>query len=329
MIKVFNTNHPSVYISLLVLSALSRLVFFISPALLPKIDVFSLGILGDFRLNNPLISTSLAVLAVTFNAVFFNYILVRQELVSQQTHLPAAVFIIISALIPGFAGRLDMQLYMLSILLSIQLFYSIDGVQKMHRPFFSGLFLGVASLFQPPTLLLYLFFALGLRSLNVSPGRASLVMLLGALFPFYFSWIGFFLDNSGASLVESIFSSVNFSVNIFDVPDRSFMAMGVLAFFGIIFLSHLLRSEAYRITKTRKWIQMLLLFNFGLLLIGILFENGFWYASSISLFTGLAATYFFLGETRKKLRATTFYLLLAFVFVLHAQVSGLIALPIL
>lgn len=319
MIKLFNTNHPSVYLSLLGLSLLSRFSLLADDAGMLESSFYPINDMGSaFGQFRSLWWLGDALLAL-INGVIINFLLIHHEIVPRKTHLPAAIFVLSSAvLIPGL-GAFPMLLTVLFLAFStVQLSSLTNNSNLVSGSFFSGAFIGLASIVTSWASIFLIHSLLGIRLAKGSNVKMWMLQLLGFGMMIYFFWTGFFLFNHGFSFIENYLSGFRFSLSHVVINYNALPKMGlvVVALLAITSTLTVFGRPIMRNVTPRGWMVYWLGMGATFVLVGLLLADHR-QAFSIALIPISATlTLFLLIEKRKALRNVLF---LVFILTVIAQ----------
>ncbi|MCB0735872.1 MAG: hypothetical protein KDC92_00065 [Bacteroidetes bacterium] len=263
MIQIFKTNHPAVFISLLLLAIVVRLGGFFNP----DFELITASMFKRWAIISSEISTGyvftwliINVLASWVAAIVFNNTLTNNGLAARSSFTPAAFFIISSGLVPFTAQRVDLQLGVAFLVISFnRLIGSNENENPDERIFFSGVFLMVAALFTPWAILFLLLNMLTIVTSYTKPARLVLLNLLGFLITYFLIWTGFVAFNSGYDFNMQMLNS--FSVDAhYAWPTLAIATILVICI--LLFISGslaVLASQEFLVLSKRVWYRYLLL----------------------------------------------------------------------
>lgn len=322
MIRLFNTNHPSVYISLLLLSLASRLSVLVAGLAVPQeIDIldvsFSIHGVAAWLLE------SFVVLVV---AVLLNFLLTSRQLVDRRTHLPAFGFIVFSSF-GSVAG--SMLMVQVSTLLALIAFICLAELKNEKNPvsalFFGGLFIALATTLVPETLFVLFPALYVLTESKIGYGRSIFLLILGFTTALYFIWTGYFLFDKGFVFIDTYLASFQFTL-----PKNAFEATGIAKLFMLLIFTSFgiistIASDAWKNVEPRRWFSMwmasLLLFAvtalFSVVQVHLM--------GMIALGLAALTAPFFLSQKRRPLRETMFVVLLLAALLFQLAAADILA----
>ena len=158
MIRFFGDNRPLAlfFLPLIVLLYHLSYHFFYTP--FGPLDL-DFGWWGNTAIKNgkaSLFYESLAAFWVLVNAILLNFVFNSAELNEKNTYLPSLNFIVFFALSPNFYELSGVHLAFSFLILALHQFLQLDQNKSGSSKIFnSGLFLGLASTFYPPLILLF------------------------------------------------------------------------------------------------------------------------------------------------------------------------------
>lgn len=197
-IRLFNTNHPLVFLYLFLY------------ALILKGSLFFVPYTFDYNttsfLIEPIFNTLkglpywriwvhlFSIMLVFLQAVIFNQILILNRITELQTFVPAAIFITLSSLSPEFIIFNPVNLSYLLILPVFhnlfQLPYQENAVESL---FYSAFLIAAASLFYFPATYLFIFLLFGTIWLKNPSGREFLMPFVAFLTPYLLIGVYYFV----------------------------------------------------------------------------------------------------------------------------------------
>ncbi len=281
---------------------------------------------SDYSVFNTIWFKTTGVLLLITNVILFDYVLVSQELVEKNNHVPAFLLGLYFAY-PLQENPLHPQLFaQLLLTLSYKMFISTYRIERSAPGVFNGAFcLSCAVILYPPY---WMFFALGficlgvLRTFNL---REYSLVIIGIGMPYLFYYTLLFLCN------QSIQKPTEDIMNSFNKPALpvyyagsfliNFTTILVVLFAGVYFLSKGISSKM----KTQK---ALTVFMWALIpCVGAMFITNNHYVFTaqmavmpLSLFAGI-----YFGSAKRRILAEILLLLLVTVLVVsmlqHAELN--------
>ena len=248
------------------------------------------------------------------NAVLINFLLIQQEIVPRKTHLPAAIFILASVVfIPGY-GSIALQLTVLfAVFSSIQLTTLTNKTNLVVGSFFSGVFIGLASVISPFASILLVHSLLGIRMAKGSNLRMWLLQLLGFVVIIYFFWTGFFLFDHGLSFVENYLSGFRFS---FQYVTENYESIPVIGVAYILLISLILgittiNHKTMRNVVPRGWMVYWIGMGTTFFVVGVVQQEHIQAFSMGLIPLSALFTLFLISEKRKRIRSFLFFAFVA------------------
>lgn len=206
-----------------------------------------------------------AMLLMAFEVMFFNSILVENQLNTKVSTLGAVVFLLVMNLMPVQTTFYPFLLALVFLLFFINIIFLT--YQTAHPELYllnAGVFLSLATMCYFPTLLLVVWGVISLSILHRGSIRLHVIPILGLLLPYFFYFSFLFLRGDLLTVLQAYgdyFLGFSFSVDGFD--RWRLMVLGLLLLVSLIpvFFSQLYsfeKSIAVR-TKVRMTIVLLLL----------------------------------------------------------------------
>jgi len=150
LIKLFNNNHPSVYLSLLALSLLGHVAILFVQAQPVSVSLETVNVFILWLQNFPLALFFAVSIATFLNSILFNSLLIEKDNIARNSHLPAALFIILSAIVSKQGFFLQNQLMLIFLLTSVFFLQKMElDKDEVSSSFFTGFFVSLTSMFNP------------------------------------------------------------------------------------------------------------------------------------------------------------------------------------
>ncbi|MFY0673886.1 MAG: hypothetical protein JXQ87_10795 [Bacteroidia bacterium] len=325
MIRLFNHSHPSVYLALLALAALCFGVIPFYPEPLPYNFSGPNHVAMVSLLQYKWLVYVLVVIIGFFNSVILNSLFIERQSSSRSSHLPAALFILVSAIASPVGYMLHNQFMILFFLTAVFFIQQLESsTNEVNSSFFIGLFIALGSVFNPFVLLL-IFWALW-RSINTrySLSRVLFLMLIGYIITLYLIWTGNFLFNNGQVFIDSYFSIFSLKMADFNVAFIDKLSYGFFGIMALISILATLSSEAYKSVQSRSWLQLWISIGFTFAAVAIVFDT---HQSAFQIaaipIAGLLC-FSILGKKRKILRQLLFYVWVLALILDHANTLHLV-----
>ena len=275
----------------------------------------------------PLLANIFYLIALTFCAILLNYLLMEKELTSRQSHVPAALFILLNAFISQSGSFSLVAPAMVFFLFGLGLYFQIDQSGERNEELFLGNFMvGIAGLLIPPILIIGALMAVYATVFRGTSFRIVLLAILALLMPFYFTWTIFLLNEEGSRFYFDLLDKFHWNLEFSD--SRLYIPSIVSAVFLLIGWISSASSEEWAILKKRTWYRFLVSISF--LSVGISFFTLLTDTVLASATIGLAGLlYPFLMRRRKWLRNFLFSVFILSAILHSLEVSGLIHIPYL
>jgi len=148
----------------------------------------------------------ISVLAVVLQALFLTYVINKQSVLKESSHLPALMYVVLMSCFPeqlSFNPLLLANFFIIFFLNSLFSFYRADSAS--FHVFDAGVFIGIAGLFYWPSLFLFPLTWAALVLLRPFQWKEWVVSLLGVALPFIVFAIGlFWFDMLSVNSIRSI-----------------------------------------------------------------------------------------------------------------------------
>ena len=237
MLSFFRLNDPYRLIVIFFLLVLIRFPFFLGdfPLILPELQWMLIGekmsagsqlytelwddvapfsatvywLLDELFGRSPWAYHILGILLVFFQAYLFNDLLLRNRAYTQNTYVPAFIYIILMNCFFDFSSLPPVLMSLTFILLAINnIFKRIDNQTKDEFFLNTGIYLGLATLFYLPCFLFLFSTFLSLLFFTGSIPRRYLLLVYGLYVPLVLTWFYYYWNNG----------EVGFSINFLQSP---------------------------------------------------------------------------------------------------------------
>lgn len=313
------------YLSLLTLSALCHAAALFVEA---PVHATSLSVLNTFiaySVGLGWLNFVLVAIATFLNSLIFNNLLVEKENAPRNTHLPAAAFIMLCAVVSKSGFLLQNQLLLTAILLFVMFIEQLElALSEVSDSFFAGFFVSLACLINPAAVLLLLLSVFKIINYRWNVLRVLLLEILGFAVPVYLIWTLYFLNNKGAFFIDAYRASFSFELATFNFTGADRLLFIILLAIAALSIISALQSDSWKNVQPRSWMQFWAL-------MGVLFFVLSWIIpeQNQSLMVAIlpVAAFFphaLLGKKRRMLRSALFYLLILITLGDELVTSGLI-----
>jgi hypothetical protein len=268
---------------------------------------------------------ALVVILGFLNSVILNNLFIERESSSRSSHLPAAIFILISAIASPVEYMLHNQFMILFFLTAIFFIQQLESsTNEVNSGFFIGFFIALGSVFNPFIILLIVWALWRSISTRYSLARVLFLILIGYLITLYLIWTANFLFNNGQVFIDSYLSIFRFKIADFNV---AFIDKVSYVFFGIMAVISILAtfgSESFKAVQSRSWLQLWISIGFAYAAVAIIFDtNQSAFQIAAVPIAGLLC-FSILGKRRKLLRKLLFYVWVVALLIDHANTLHLI-----
>jgi hypothetical protein len=207
----------------------------------------------------PFVSALIGVLIVAFQAIYFNYIINKHEVLFRKSNVPLIMYVILISLSKSFLS-INPILFTNTLLLIIldRTFNLYKNSSPLSMIFDIWMLLAIASLFYYPVIILLLLLWISLFILRPFIWREWIVGIFGFLVPYLFLCLYYFWNDKLMSFLGVIAWNFNF---FFQVKfTLSTVDKVLLALVGLFFLFSLVKMQAsfYKnVIRTRGFQQVL------------------------------------------------------------------------
>ena len=148
------------------------------------------------------------MILVISQALHFNWILNKHEVLYKASWMPAAVYLLISTILPPFFWFQPLIFANSILLFAIdKLFYLYKNEYPLAFEFDSCFLMALASLFYFPLIIFIVFYIVSILILRPFSWRDWIVGILGFGLPFFFAFVYYFWNNMLMSFYERVFIS--------------------------------------------------------------------------------------------------------------------------
>jgi hypothetical protein len=191
--SLFRNNNPFAVLLLLafafLLFAMPTHVIKLEPAIVHNTVLFNyiLDFANWFFGSNRSLYIFLSFCLTIFQALYLNYLAVKNKLFNQTGYLPALLFVFLATLFSSFRGFTATQLALCFLLPAMNLIFSIGSSQSPRKHLFNiGFLFSLIALIIQPAYLLFVLMYLCIAFLRPIYLVEWVVLLLGFLTPIYF-----------------------------------------------------------------------------------------------------------------------------------------------
>lgn len=324
MIALFKQKSPANIIILLIFGLLIKMPMFLYPKNIQatqqdgKLYHF---LLSGLPAQNGFVCSAMAFLLLYVQALLLNYLINEQRLTNRQTYLPAMAFLLITSLFSEwsyFSAPLIASALIIWIFIKLFKLYNAESANGIIYNI--GLILGIGSFIFFPSIAFVFCVLLGVMILRPFRINDIVILLFGALTPYYFYAVYLFLTDR--FVPAALLPQVNLQIPV--LQNTLWLAIAVVLLgapflMGGYYIQTLLRKMLIQVRKN--WSIMLL---FLLLALAVPFisatnslHNWLFAAAPFATFHSCAYLY----PKRQWVSFTLFFLTLAFIitqqYILH------------
>ncbi len=195
LVRLFRSPQP---VLLLVIPAIAILLWLpgfrspVLPTITHQMPLFDL--LAKPLLNFPVLSVILACTLIIIQALLFNYIIDKHEIVGKSSYFPAFLYIVFTSFSPELLHLHPLIFANIFILLALNRVLSTYRNNTVISPCFdAGFLVAIASLFYFPAALCIFFLFFALLVLRSFSGREWAIVVVGFLLPYIYVITYYFL----------------------------------------------------------------------------------------------------------------------------------------
>lgn len=188
----------------------------------------------------PVLQTTLAVLLLISEAFLINFICDKHNILAKKTNLPAVLYVVLMSCSKLFITLHPLLVANLFVLLSIErILSSYHKDEAFAHVFDSGFYIGIASLFYFPALILFPMIWVGLIVIRTFVWREWIISFVGLIMPYLFILTYYFwFDKVNFFLLDKIFYPASDAKYSIESEPISFIVLAIYLV-GLIALSFL------------------------------------------------------------------------------------------
>lgn len=146
-----------------------------------------------------------AILLTYWQAIRINIIFDQYRINEKPTFIPAMIFITLSSILPELVFLNTLMIAYLFVIPFVRNMLSIPEQERaVESFFFTGFYLGIASLFYHPLIFLLAVIIMALLVLKRPHWRELIISIIGFIIPYYFLGVYFFLTDQFASYISFV-----------------------------------------------------------------------------------------------------------------------------
>lgn len=208
-------------------------------------------------------------------ALHFNWILNKHEVLYKASWMPAAIYLLISTILPPFFWFHPL-IFANSILLFAldKLFYLYKNEYPLGFEFDSAFLMALAALFYFPLIIFMVFYFISILILRPFSWRDWIVGILGFMLPFFFAFVYYFWNNMLQTFYERVFiSGIKKQIELHSVFVQGYTFTIVLVAVVSVLAIIRLRANFYKNVSRTRLNQQVILFYFVCAVLTILVSN--------------------------------------------------------
>lgn len=322
LLSLFKPNQPIVnFFTPLIVLMLWLPVFWKDPIFLPAHPMpFYVFIYQSLQHLPHWLIHVLCILLVSFQAIYFNYIINHYEVLFRKSNIPLVIYILISALLPSMQVFGPVMVANTLILLILDKSFRLyKNPHPLSLIFDIWTLLAIATLIHFPVIILVFLLWIELFFLRPFFWREWIVGIFGFCVPYLFLTLYYFW-NDRLREIHALFFQHHFTFDLIHVP-LSTSALALLLFLGALFILAVLKLQGnfYKnVIKTRGYQQVfisLLVFT----ALSVLFSNTSHLSNLVLLVVpfSLFISYYFLILQKNFWAETLFFLLIIGIVFAH------------
>ena len=324
MVSIFRSYHPAIIFLLLLYATLFRIPLFIAaipfvpPASANYLSALTYHLLDLAIGNKNYIYHIIALLLVFFQALYFNFLVIRYRILPRNSYLPAMSYVLISSLVVEFTVLTPALMANTFLLFATGKVLSLYKKEKATSVVFdAALLVSIASLFFFPYLAFFLFILAAIVILRPFNLREYFMVALGIAIPYYFIGVYFFWNHEITAFWKTIqITRLNFPVQEIEKSTRVIVIGSALLVVILWTLFYMQANMLRVVVQVRSYLTVfILLFIAGIVSMLVEFNGEFFHFVWIAIPVGLAFAIFFMEVRRRWLAEILhFFLLLSVLF---------------
>lgn len=212
---------------------------------------------------------------VTSQALHFNWILNKHEVLYKASWMPAIVYLMMCTILPPFFWFHPL-IFANSILLFAldKLFYLYKSEHPLGFEFDSAFLMAMAALFYFPLIIFIVFYFVSILLLRPFSWRDWIVGMLGFVLPFFFAFVYYFWNNMLLTFYERVFiSGIKRQIELQSVYLHGYtFTLLLVAVIGTLSIIRL-RANFYKNVSKTRLNQQVIIFYFVCTVLTLLVSN--------------------------------------------------------
>ncbi len=215
------------------------------------------------------------MLLVVSQALHFNWILNKHDVLYKASWMPAFIYLLISTILPPFFWFQPLIFANTILLFALdKLFYLYKNEHPLGFEFDSAFLMSLAALFYFPLIVFIIFYFISILILRPFSWRDWVVGILGFLLPFFFAFVYYFWNNMLMSFYERIFiSGIKKQIELQSVFLHGYTFTLILVALVSALSIVRLRANFYKNVSRTRLNQQVILFYFVCAVLTILVSN--------------------------------------------------------
>lgn len=305
------------------MSFIMRLKYILHPPKLETIEGFHQGFLFqwkglfNFFTTHPNLYVGLSVIVSIAFAVYFNFVINREKIFARKTYIPAFAFMLYSSFLPSLAIFSTVFIANAFIFIAFANILGSYNATSPQKTFFNtGLFLGLATLFYFPAIILFILFVILILIVRPFKLQELFAYIFGVITPFYFVGIILFLQGKWKSYTQHLFYHIHLPLKTISTP--IFIALSIISIMMLVYGLFLVnQSQGKNTTGVRKKWNCIGFYVFFTAISGLfstIFPALTWLIFATPFSIVLAQS---LQNNKEKFNTFTFYFLLIMLFTIQ------------
>ena len=221
IVRIYKTGYIFHALSIIIIAVIIWLPHFLVPQTIIKTDSSSLlyETISKLFEDYYFVNLSVSFLLVVVGGLLINSSVIASEISGKTSLLGFFFFVLLNSSISTNILMSQFWLSSFFILLMVNALLKIPkGIDTIPITFNASFFLGLATLFYYPSLLLIISIWVALMVFTVSSWREYVVAIIGVLLPLFFSFSWYFYIDKHELFLEKFFSSFHFNFAFSPMP---------------------------------------------------------------------------------------------------------------
>lgn len=321
ILKFFKTQQPLAYFALAAIVSVAWIIGFLTSFSVINDDImpFYRQLLIIITPDNKFIYFLLGFALVASQAIHFNSVINKHEVLYKNSFLPGLFYVLLSCSVPQFISFHPLLIVnSLLIFVMDKIFMLYKNESPLALDFDICLLLSIISLFYLPAAVFIMIYIIGLLILRPFSWRDWIVGIMGLITPVFFVFLYYFLNDQTNEMSVLLFSSgsnINREFNLTKVIPVGYPLLIMWIVIMLLLSFFKLRTNFYKnAAKTRNYQQIVLfLLIIALTMTAFASTQMIYRFSILCIPLSIIIAYYFLAVKKKWITTTLFYSLIGII----------------